>query len=109
MLGFLDVAGRWNPALAAVMAGALIVAGVGFRLALRGARPAWAETFRIPTATAIDARLLGGAALFGLGWGLAGYCPGPALASLAGADTGTLVFVAAMLAGMAATRALLRR
>jgi hypothetical protein len=106
VLGFLDPLGEWNPALAFVMAGALIVTFVLFRLARRQSEPLAAARFHWPTATAIDARLLGGAALFGLGWGLAGYCPGPALASLSAGQPGTLVFVGAMLAGMVIVRAL---
>jgi len=106
VLGFLDVAGAWNPALLAVMGGALVVSFPGFRIALRRARPVLAERFHLPTATVLDARLLGGAALFGLGWGLAGYCPGPALVSLVGGSAGAFLFVAAMIAGLAVARAL---
>ena len=106
VLGFLDVAGAWNPALLAVMGGALVMSFPGFRMALRCARPVLAERFYLPTATALDARLLGGAALFGFGWGIAGYCPGPALASLVGGSAGAFVFVAAMIVGLAVARAL---
>jgi uncharacterized protein len=106
VLGFLDVAGAWNPALLAVMGGALAVSFAGFRLLRRRPRPLLENRFHLPTATALDARLLGGAALFGLGWGLAGYCPGPALAALIGGSSGTLLFVAAMFAGLAVARAL---
>jgi uncharacterized membrane protein YedE/YeeE len=109
VLGFLDVAGRWNPTLALVMAGAVAVAFLGFRLAGRRETPLITRVFRAPPARAIDARLLAGAALFGLGWGLSGYCPGPALAGLVGLAPGTLAFLAAMLVAMAATRAALRR
>ncbi len=100
VLGFLDVAGAWNPALAFVMGGALAVTFLGYRLAFRRARPWLAGRFDLPPLRAIDARLLGGAALFGVGWGLAGYCPGPALASLPALHAGTAVFVVAMLAGL---------
>src|SRR4029453_6865898 len=93
VLGFLDVAGRWNPALAFVMAGALAVAFAGFRLARGRAAPLLATRFGWPTSSAIDVRLIAGAALFGLGWGLAGYCPGPAVASLVALAPGTLIFV----------------
>jgi len=106
VLGFLDLLGPWNPALAFVMGAALVVTFVLFRLARRQDRPLAAPRFAWPASTAIDARLLGGAALFGLGWGLAGYCPGPALASLTAGHAGTLVFVAAMLAGILGVRAL---
>jgi uncharacterized membrane protein YedE/YeeE len=104
VLGFLDVAGAWNPTLAFVMGGALAVTFVGYRLVFRRAGPLLDGRFALPTAHAIDARLLGGAALFGAGWGLAGYCPGPALASLPAAHLGTAVFVLAMLAGLALAR-----
>ena len=104
VLGFLDPLGDWNPALAFVMGGALVVTFLLYRLARRQPHPLAAEEFDWPTTTAVDARLLGGAALFGLGWGLAGYCPGPALASLGAGHGGTLVFVAAMLVGMVAVR-----
>jgi uncharacterized membrane protein YedE/YeeE len=104
VLGFLDPLGDWNPALAFVMGGALVVTFLLYRVARRQPRPLAAELFHWPATVAIDARLLGGAALFGLGWGLAGYCPGPALASLGAGYGGTLVFVAAMLAGMVAVR-----
>ena len=108
VLGFLDLAGSWNPALALVMAGAVSVAFAGYRLVLRRGRPLWGERFALPAARAIDARLLGGAALFGIGWGLAGYCPGPAVASLAALRPGTLAFVLAMLGGMILARTLAR-
>jgi uncharacterized membrane protein YedE/YeeE len=106
VLGFLDPLGDWNPALAFVMGGALVVTFVLFRLARRQNEPFAATRFHWPAATAVDGRLLGGAALFGLGWGLAGYCPGPALASLSAGHSGTLVFLGAMLAGMMIVRAL---
>lgn len=108
VLGFLDVSrmadGQWNPRLAFVMGGALAVTFVGYRLAWRRGRPWLAEKFSLPTKTKIDPRLVGGAALFGAGWGLAGYCPGPALASLPTLDGGLVLFLMAMLAGLAAAR-----
>ena len=104
VLGFLDLAGPWDPSLALVMAGAVSVAAIGFRIAATRATPVLAEEFRRPTRTAVDRRLVGGAVLFGIGWGLVGYCPGPALASLSLGRTETGIFVAAMLAGMAAYR-----
>jgi uncharacterized membrane protein YedE/YeeE len=100
VLGFLDIAGAWDPSLAFVMGGAIPVAALGFRLGARRARPACAAAFSPPARGAIDARLLGGAVLFGLGWGLAGLCPGPALALLGIGSPGALLFVAAMLGGM---------
>jgi len=102
--GFLDIAGDWNPALAFVMAAGLAVTYLGYRLVFRQNRPLWARSFSLPTATAVDGRLILGAALFGIGWGLAGYCPGPALASLAGGRWEVAAFVAAMLVGMIAVR-----
>lgn len=108
VLGFLDLFGNWIPDLAFVMGGAVCVTLVTFRFVLRG-RPLLAPAFSLPTRTDLDARLLGGAALFGIGWGTYGYCPGPALSALVYLDMGTVAFVAAMLAGMAlaglATRA----
>jgi len=104
VLGFLDLAGAWNPALAFVMAGALAVTIPGYRWAFRRGRPLWAEAFALPTARRIDGRLILGSALFGIGWGLAGYCPGPALAALSAAWPGTLVFVTAAGLGLALTK-----
>ena len=106
VLGFLDLFGRWNPALLFVMAGAVAVTFVGFRVVLGRGAPVFAPRFHMPTSTDIDAPLIVGASLFGLGWGLAGYCPGPAIASLASFDRDVLLFVAAMLAGMALARPL---
>jgi uncharacterized membrane protein YedE/YeeE len=101
VLAFLDIFGNWDPSLALVMAGAVAVASLGFAAAGRRAAPLWASTFRIPTRRDLDARLITGSALFGIGWGLVGLCPGPALTVLPlGLWQGTL-FVAAMLAGMA--------
>lgn len=109
VLAFLDVggipAGAWDPSLAFVMAGALAATAIGYRLAFGRGRPLAAAQFNVPTGTAIDARLVAGAALFGTGWGLAGYCPGPALAGLAFGRGETFVFVAAMIAGMMLYRA----
>lgn len=104
VLAFLDVAGAWNPQLAFVMAGGLIVTFVGYRLVARRPAPLWESRFATPSATRIDTPLLAGAVVFGIGWGLAGYCPGPAVASLAGLRGGVFAFVAAMLVGMIAVR-----
>ncbi|MCK0196930.1 YeeE/YedE family protein [Ancylobacter sp. 6x-1] len=108
VLNFLDLAGSFDPSLALVMAAALAVTFIGYRLAFRRARPMLAPRFELPTRRDIDARLVGGAALFGIGWGLSGFCPGPALVSLGLSAPGTLAFVPAMLAGMWAARALTR-
>ncbi|MBS0581778.1 MAG: YeeE/YedE family protein [Proteobacteria bacterium] len=99
VLGFLDVAGAWNPQLLFVMAGAVTTTAIGYLLVLRRRRPLFAERFSLPSARAVDARLLAGAAVFGIGWGLVGYCPGPALASLAAGSPSTLLFVAMMALG----------
>ncbi len=105
--GFLDIAGAWDPTLAFVMASGVAVTFIGYRFVLRG-RPLWAARFQLPTAIAIDGALIAGAALFGVGWGLAGYCPGPAIASLASGRLPVVVFVMAMLAGMVLVRWLRR-
>lgn len=100
VLNFLDLAGHWDPTLMFVMAGALAVTALGYRLIFRRAAPAFGDTFNLPTARQIDLRLVGGAAVFGVGWGLAGMCPGPALANLATLQPNVALFVAAMLVGM---------
>jgi uncharacterized membrane protein YedE/YeeE len=99
VLGFLDVAGAWNPTLAFVMGGAVAVTAVAFRLVLRRPAPAFGDRFRVPDDDAIDARLLAGAASFGIGWGLAGFCPGPVLVGAAAGLADAWVFVPAMVAG----------
>lgn len=104
VLAFLDVFGDWDPSLALVMGGAVVAASVGFALAGRRAAPLWAPAFQIPTRRDLDARLITGAALFGIGWGLAGLCPGPAIAALPLGLWRSVVFVLAMLAGMALHR-----
>lgn len=101
---FLDVAGAWDPSLAFVMLGAVAVTAVGYRLAFRRARPLFAAGFTLPTRSELDFQLLAGAAIFGVGWGLGGYCPGPALAGLAFGAPETLGFVAGMVAGMILAR-----
>lgn len=100
VLNFLDLAGSWDPSLAFVMGGAVVVTFIGYRLAQTRAHPAFAERFHMPTARDIDGPLLAGAASFGLGWGLGGYCPGPAVTALALHADGTLAFVSCMLLGM---------
>jgi uncharacterized protein len=100
VLNFLDLAGHWDPSLAFLMGGATLTAFVGYRLAWRRPKPVLAERFEIPSSTAIDRPLLAGAAIFGIGWGIGGFCPGPALTSLPLLAPGTLVFVPAMLVGL---------
>ena len=102
VFGFLNVFGTWDPSLAFVMGGAIAVHAVAVRLAAGRPAPILAERFSGPTRTAIDGRLLGGAALFGVGWGLGGYCPGPAIVSLASLDLAPIVVVVGMIAGMLA-------
>mgnify|MGYP000078217377 FL=1 len=102
VLGFLDIAGLWDPSLAFVMAGAIGVAFFAFRLAATRARAWLGDPMRLPTSTTVDRRLLAGSAIFGLGWGLAGVCPGPAIVDLGFLDPRAAVFVVAMLAGMVA-------
>ncbi|SKA30737.1 hypothetical protein SAMN02745126_05015 [Enhydrobacter aerosaccus] len=100
VLGFLDVLGHWNPTLAFVMGGALVVSAVGFAFARRQPAPVFAERFDWPTQGKIDAALVVGSILFGIGWGLVGLCPGPAIENLATPSTELIVFVLAMIAGM---------
>jgi uncharacterized membrane protein YedE/YeeE len=100
VLNFFDVFGTWDPSLAFVMAGALAVTMAGYRLVLRQSSPAFASRFHLPSARQIDARLITGSALFGLGWGLSGFCPGPAIASLTTLSVQPVTFIVAMLVGM---------
>jgi uncharacterized membrane protein YedE/YeeE len=100
VLGFLDFAGDWDPSLVFVMAGAVGVHFVAYRLIRRRPRPLFAEAFAVPAPGRVDRRLIAGSAVFGVGWGLAGYCPGPGIASLGSGATQALVFVAAMIAGL---------
>ena len=99
VIGFLDVAGRWDPTLMFVMGSALAVTLPAFAFILRRARPLLDGEFHMPTKRDIDRPLLFGAAIFGIGWGLSGFCPGPALASLASGSPGVILFVLAMVAG----------
>ena len=100
VLGFLDLTGRWDPSLAFVMAGAIAVGMVAFALARRRTVSLLGAPMRLPATRSIDRRLVIGSVLFGMGWGIAGFCPGPALVSLGMGEVKGLVFVAAMLAGM---------
>jgi hypothetical protein len=100
VLGFLDLAGRWDPTLAFVMGGALVPSFIAYRWRARLARPTLADSFAVPEAAPIDRRLVAGAVLFGIGWGLVGFCPGPALAALLIGGWPVLVFVAALVTGM---------
>ncbi len=106
--GFLDLFGHWDPTLAFVMGGALLVMAFAWKLRKRLRLPLFAEKFVLPDRSDLDARLIIGSALFGIGWGLSGLCPGPAIASLALAPVAVLPFVGAMLIGMALHRLLPR-
>jgi uncharacterized protein len=99
VLGFLDVFGDWNPTLAFVMAGAVAVTAIAFRLVLKLPAPACGGNFRVPAADIVDQRLIAGAAIFGVGWGLAGFCPGPVLVGAAAGLPDAWIFVPAMIAG----------
>lgn len=100
VLSFLDFFGAWDPSLALVMLGAVGVSAVVFRLALKQPRPVLASAFQVPSRSDVDNRLIAGGVIFGLGWGLVGWCPGPAIASLALVQVESFIFVAAMIAGM---------
>jgi len=110
VLNFLDLAaipaGRWDASLLFVMAGGIAVTMLGYRLAFTRTRPLLAERFALPGATRPDARLIAGAVLFGIGWGLAGFCPGPALVAALTGGVPALIFLATMFAGMALARRL---
>ncbi|MEO1070357.1 MAG: DUF6691 family protein [Cyanobacteria bacterium J06638_6] len=108
VIGLLNVAGAWDPTLAFVMGGAVVTTLVSFRLILRRPAPVLSSKFFVPTRRDIDRPLLLGAALFGIGWGLGGYCPGPAIASLGLGSANPLLFVAAMVTGSLAYNALNR-
>lgn len=109
VLGFLDLAGAWDPSLAFVMGGAIGIGLVGFALAKGRARSVLGEEMKLPTARHIDRRLVGGSLLFGIGWGIAGFCPGPGLVALGMGEAKALAFVLAMLAGMGLFELLERR
>jgi hypothetical protein len=101
IIGFLDLAGPWDPSLALVMGGAVAVGFVAFRFARRRTAAFLGGAMHLPTARQIDRRLVAGSLVFGIGWGLAGYCPGPAVVSVGMGQDKAIVFVVAMLAGMA--------
>ncbi len=114
VLNFFDVIGTWDPSLGLVMGSALGVTMLGYRLVLRRERPVFAEAFTLPTARDIDARLIGGSAVFGIGWGLSGFCPGGSIPMLGSFSAPVFVFTAAMVIGIFTARtmqnlAMLRR
>ncbi|GAB4382358.1 DUF6691 family protein [Albidovulum sp.] len=106
VLNFFDIAGMWDPSLAFVMGGAVTVAFIGYRLVWRRGGPLFADRFDLPTAKVIDARLVGGAALFGVGWGIAGFCPGGALPALGTGRWEAVLFLAAFALGLVIARIL---
>jgi uncharacterized membrane protein YedE/YeeE len=109
VLAFLDVTGAWDPSLAFVMVGAIAAHASAVPWILRRRSPLFADRFALPTRTDVDLRLVAGAAVFGTGWGLAGYCPGPALTSLGAGTAAAAIFVPPMLAGMWLHRVLVQR
>ena len=104
VLNFFDFAGSWDPSLAFVMGGALLVAAIGYRLVLARPAPVLASSFSLPALTTLDARLLGGAALFGIGWGIAGFCPGGVVPALGLGRIEPFVFAAALVTAIGAVR-----
>lgn len=109
VLNFFDVAGIWDPSLLIVMVTALAVTAVGYRLVMRRARPIFEPRFQVPTSRTIDAKLIGGSALFGIGWGMSGFCPGASLPALGTGNPAVLIFTAALVAGMFLARVAMRR
>lgn len=106
VLNFFDIAGTWDPSLAFVMGGALIVTFIGYRFVLRRPTPVLADSFQLPTRRSLDFPLLSGSAIFGVGWGIAGFCPGGALPALGTGRSEVFIFVAALLAGILAAKAI---
>jgi uncharacterized membrane protein YedE/YeeE len=104
VLNFLDLAGSWDPSLLLVLGGAVVLAGVGFHLVFKRGAPVWDSRFHLPQAKSIDRPLLVGSALFGIGWGIAGYCPGPAIASIGLGNPEALWVVPSIVAGAALQR-----
>lgn len=109
IIGFLDFSGHWDPTLALVLAGAVLVTLVSFRFILRRSQPVLDTQFHLPTRQNLDARLIAGAAIFGVGWGLAGLCPGPGIAAIAQGVWQPLVFVAGLAFGVLAFRHMQQR
>ncbi|WP_299079096.1 DUF6691 family protein [uncultured Ruegeria sp.] len=106
VLNFFDLAGTWDPSLAFVMGGALVVTFVGYRLVWRRDSPLFASLFQIPTSKVVDTKLIGGSALFGIGWGIAGFCPGAAIPAIGTGRWEVLLFLGAVAMGLALARIL---
>ena len=109
VLNFFDIAGTWDPSLAFVMGGALVVTFIGYRLVWRRSAPLFGGRFQIPGSTAIDGRLIGGSALFGVGWGIAGFCPGAAIPALGTGRWEVALFLVAVIAGFGLRRVFFRQ
>jgi len=109
VMNFFDIAGTWDPSLAFVMGGALLVAGIGYRIVFRRPAPMMDTTFHLPQNNRIDARLLGGSAVFGIGWGITGFCPGAAIPVIGTGNVDVLLFMAALMVGIFAAKALQKR
>ena len=109
VIGFLDMTGAWDPSLAFVMGGAILVGAIAFAIAKKRTKDFFGGAMQLPSSTNIDRRLVGGSLMFGAGWGLAGFCPGPALVSLAAGVPKAVAFIAAMLLGMAIFEAIEHR
>ena len=109
VLNFLDISGPWDATLIFVMGAGLVVTLLGYQVIFRRSAPLFATSFRLPTSQDIDAKLLSGAALFGLGWGISGFCPGPAVASVVFGRMESMTFVIAMAAGMIITKQIQNR
>jgi uncharacterized membrane protein YedE/YeeE len=104
VLNFFDFAGQWDPSLAVVMASALLVTAIGYRVVLRRDKPIMEARFHLPTGRKLDLPLVAGSAIFGIGWGISGFCPGGAIPALGLAEPSAWIFVGTMLAGIAAAR-----
>lgn len=104
VLNFFDVAGTWDPSLAFVMGGALLVTAIGYRFVFKSSQPLFDRQFHLPTRKDIDMPLVAGSAVFGIGWGIAGFCPGGSIPALGLMQVDAVIFVAAMIAGIAITR-----
>jgi len=109
VLNFFDIAGTWDPSLAFVMGGALITSLIGYRLAFLRSKPLLSDSFHLPISSAIDLKLIAGAIIFGIGWGITGFCPGGAIPGLGTGQLEVLIFVASLAVGIIATRLFLSR
>lgn len=107
VLNFFDVFGTWDPSLAFVMGGALVVTAIGYKFVFRRAAPIFEPTFNVPTNQSIDVKLVGGSAVFGIGWGIAGFCPGGAIPALGTGRPEVFIFFAALVAGIVLARFLI--